>query len=205
MSKAQAATINGGRAQSATFASWFAQFDYSRVVVDEAANDSSTDVMQVISNVTSSAARVYINYASRTVFVEIVDRFTNVPKTKREPVHNTVMLELLLRKHKVIIDRQLRKIDAVTDEQLLTVAKGEGFDEMRNRAGEAFERGSETGKLTPADRTAIVLQLQEMGYQSIDITNRYWIEASKESVDDQIVTEASWLNNVRKPRTRKYI
>lgn len=183
MSNAQAATIHGGRAESATLASWFAQFDYSRVVVDVVDSvgivTGAVDMMHVISTVTSNAARVYIDYGHNVVTAEIVDRYTNAPKTGAAAMHNTVMLEQFLRKHKVIVAQQLRKLEDASDEQLLIAAKGEGFDDMNNRAGAAFNRGCDNNKLSSADRTAIILQLREMGFQSLDITNRNWIVPSE--------------------------
>jgi hypothetical protein len=204
MSNAQAATIHGGRAESATLASWFAQFDYSRVVVDVVDSvgivTGAVDMMHVISTVTSNAARIYIDYGHNVVTAEIVDRYTNAPKTGAAAMHNTVMLEQFLRKHKVIVAQQLRKLEDASDEHLLIAAKS--VADMRSGSVAAHWNTDE--KMSPADRTALILQLREMGFHSLDITNRSRIIPCTKKYDDVVITEAEWLNNVRKPRVRKY-
>jgi len=200
MSKKQA-VFNAAREASVVLATYFDQFDRLNVSADVAADDANCDVLVLNSTVTSHGARVYVHYVTRYVEIEFVNRYSNEPtRMTRQHVRSTVELEQYLRRNKVLVETRLRKLDEATDDQLLIAAKGEGFDEMGNRAGRAYWNGENNGgRLSPADRTAIILQLKEMGFKSMDVTNPNWIEPSKNDVPTKVMaTEAQWLNSMKR-------
>lgn len=196
------------RGATTTLAAYFEQFDKLKVTSDVSADNLNVEVIVVSSTATSHGARVYVDYKYKFVDVQFVNRYTLEPNGRRQHVKSTVELEQLLRKHKVLVNAKIISFEAASDDQLLTLAKGEGFDDMNNAAGRAYWHGADDGTLTFVHRGTLIKAFRGMGYQSVDVTDPNWIMLATTQVSkpgEVIVTEAEWLNGMRKPRQRRFV
>lgn len=62
-----------------------------------------------------------------------------------------------------------------TLEELLTAAKGEGFDELKTAAGKAYWDGINYNCLEGKQVNAIEKELRARGFRSIDVTDPNWV------------------------------
>lgn len=191
------------REETTALATYFEQFDTLKVTADMAADSIFVEVIVINSKATSHMARVAIDYRYLVVHVQFCNRYTLEPKGKPKLVRSTEELEVLLRKHKVLVDAKLIRFEAASDAHLLTLAKSEGFDEGTwGAASKAYwrgldrglerglDRGIDNGFLHQTDRAAIIKQLRALGFKSVDVTNPSWIDVTTKELDSVGVSKA---------------